>query len=92
MIDLSLLAALQPTVPATPAWTPTVAIVMLVFNIVGLIVARGAVQRPGVGPGLPFSLPGFGKNFSLAQFIAGLSFGHILGTGAILGLTYTGLL
>lgn len=96
MIDLSLLASLlaavQPTVPPTPAFSPSVFIVMAVFNILGLFVARNAVQKPGVGPKLPFALPGFGNNFSLAQFIAGLSFGHILGTGAILGLTNTGLL
>lgn len=92
MIDLTLLAAVQATVPATPGWNPTVGIIMTVFNIVGLIVASRGVERPGVGPSLPFSLPGFGKKLSLGQFIAGMSFGHILGTGAILGLTYTGLL
>lgn len=96
MIDLSLLAsllaALQQTVPPTPTIGPGVFIVMTAFNILGLFLARNAVQKPGVGPKLPFPLPGFGKNFSLAQFIAGLSFGHILGTGAILGLTNSGLL
>ncbi|GAC1458210.1 MAG: hypothetical protein NVS2B14_03520 [Chamaesiphon sp.] len=92
MIELSLLAVAQSTVPPTPAWSPTVAIVMLAFNILGLIVANSAVERPGVGPSLPFGLPGANKNFSLGQFIGGLAFGHILGTGAILGLTNTGLL
>ena len=86
-------AAVQPTVPATPAWSPTVAIVMTFFSIVGLIVASIGVQKPGVGPQLPFGIPGLSsKNMSLGQFIAGMSFGHILGTGAILGLTYAGLL
>lgn len=93
MIDLSLLVAALPTTPLTPQWNPGVAIVMTIFNIVGLVVARYAVQKPGVGPKMPFPIPGLsGKNFSLSQFLAGLSFGHILGAGAILGLTNTGLL
>lgn len=93
MIELSsLLLAVQTTVPPTPAWSPSVGIVMLLFNIVGVVIAALGVQRPGVGPKLPFSLPGLGRDLSVAQFIAGLSFGHILGTGAILGLTNTGLL
>lgn len=93
MIDLSLLLAALPTTPLTPQWNPGVAIIMGIFNIVGVFVAAYAVQKPGVGPALPFPIPGLGdKKFGLPQFIAGLSFGHILGAGAILGLTNTGLL
>ena len=93
LIDLSLLVAALPSTPQLPEWSPGVGIIMTVFNIIGLIVARYAVQKPGVGPKMPFPIPGLsGKNFSLSQFLAGLSFGHILGVGTVLGLTNTGLL
>ncbi len=88
---LNLLAAVQPTVPATPAWSPTVGIIMAAFCVLGLIVANNAVERPGVGAKLPFTIPGLNPNFSLGQFVGGMAFGHILGAGAILGLTNLGL-
>jgi len=92
LIDLTLLATLLPASSMTHAWTPGVAIVMTFFNIVGLIIARVGVQKPGVGPKLPFPLPFIGnKNFSWSQFLAGVSFGHILGAAAILGLNNAGL-
>lgn len=85
MIHTMLLAAAQTTVPATPAWSPSIGIVMVVFNLLGLFIARSVVRRPTGGP----SLPG---NLSLPILLAGTSFGHILGTGAILGLTNAGIL
>lgn len=88
-----MLAVAQATVPPTPAWNPTVGIIMAIFNILGIVIAGTFVKNKGVGPSLPFPIPGFSrKNFSLAQFIAGLSFGHILATGVILGLTNRGIL
>lgn len=93
MIDLTFLFAASPPGIITQAWTPGVAIVMTFFNIIGLIVARIGVQRPGVGPKLPFPLPFIGdKNFTWSQFLAGVSFGHILGAACILGLNNAGLL
>lgn len=91
MIDLSLLAAVQPTVPPTPAWNPNVAIIISVFNIIGLIIANIGIQNKGAGPVLPFQLPGVDKKFGVPELIAGFSIGHILATGAILGLTNAGL-
>lgn len=91
MIDLSLLAAVQPTVPPTPAWGTNVAIAMGLCNIIGLIIANIGIQNKGAGPALPFPLPGVDRKFGVPEFIAGLSIGHILGTGAILGLTNSGL-
>lgn len=92
MIDLIFLAA-SPISSMTQAWTPGVALVMTFFNIIGLLIAKIGVQKPGVGPSVPFPIPGItGKNYSLAQFLAGISFGHILGAGAILGLNNAGLM
>lgn len=93
MIDLNFLIAASPIASLAQGWTPNVGIVMTFFNIVGLIIARVGVQKPGVGPKLPFPLPLIADSkFSLSQFIAGVSFGHILGVGAILGLNNAGLL
>lgn len=90
-MNLTILAAAVANIPSTFEWTPAVGLVMVIFNIVGLFIARNAVKVRGVGPSVP--IPGLGgKDFGLAQFIAGTSFGHILGTGAILGLTNAGII
>ena len=86
MIHSILLAAAQSTVPSTPAWSLSTALLMIVCNIFGLLLARNTVQKPGVGPASP--VPGL----SLAQLLAGTSFGHILGAGVILGLGNAGIL
>ena len=85
MINSILLAA-QATVPPTPEWSFAVGLVMIVCNILGLAIVRFATQNRGSKP--PSPVPGFG----VPQLLAGTSFGHILGAGAILGLTNTGVL
>ena len=69
-------------VPMSQAWSPTIAIVMLAANALGLLAATVAKKA---GP----SLIG---GFTIAQLIGGTCFGHILGTGAILGLTRIGVI
>jgi photosystem I subunit X len=66
MLNHILLAA----TPMSQAWSPTVAIVMVVANVLGV-------------------LPG---GISVSQLIGGTCFGHILGAGAILGLTSQGVI
>jgi photosystem I subunit X len=75
------LFALVP-VTMSQAWSPTIAIVMLAANVLGLLAATVAKKA---GP----SVVG---GFTAAQLIGGACFGHILGTGAILGLTRTGVI
>jgi photosystem I subunit X len=82
----SILLAAQATVPPTPEWSFSVGLVMIVCNILGLVIVRFATQNRGSKP--PSPVPGFG----FPQLLAGTSFGHILGAGAILGLTNTGVL
>lgn len=67
-------------------WSPSVAVVMIVCNIIAIAVSRFTIQRPHVGPEVP------GLGLSVPALIAATSFGHILGAGAILGLTNTGAL
>lgn len=92
MLNLTLLAAVQPTVPATPAWTPTVGLVMILCNLFAIAVGRFAIQNPGKGPDFPVDKPALFRNFNLPELLATMSFGHILGAGVILGLTNAGVL
>lgn len=84
MINSTILAAVQSTVPPTPAWSPTIALVMIICNILGLAIVRYATQGRG-------SQPSIGV-IGVPQLLAGTSFGHILGAGTILGLTNAGIL
>jgi photosystem I subunit 10 len=92
LIHSILLAAVQPTVADTTTWSWSGSLVMNICIILGIIIARVAVQNKGKGPSLPLLQPLLGKNFGLPELLAGISFGHILGVGAILGLTNTGLI
>lgn len=92
MINLTLLAAVQSTVPDTPAWTPTIGLVMIACNLLAIAIGRFAIQNPGGGPDLPASKPDLFRRFGIPELLATMSFGHILGTGVILGLTNAGVL
>lgn len=80
------------TVPTTPTWSASVAIIMITANLFALIVGRYGIQVKGMGPSLPVKLPGLFADFGLPELLAVTSFGHILGTGLILGLAQAGLL
>jgi photosystem I subunit X len=92
LINSILLAALQQTVPDTPSWNWTISLVMSICIILGIIFARIAAQNRSQGSSLSSPAPTLGKSFGLPDILAGLSFGHILGVGTVLGLTNTGLL
>ena len=90
---LHLLAALQSTVPSTPGSFTTVATIMGICNVLGLIIAKIGIQNPSANPPLPFPIPGItNKKFGVPEFLAGMSIGHLLGTGSILGLANLGVL
>ena len=67
-------------------------LVMNICFILGIIFARIGVRNKGKGPSLPLLEPFLGRGFGLPELLAGISLGHILGVGAILGLTNTGLI
>ena len=79
------------SVPATPIWSPSVALIMITANAFALVVARYGIQVKGVCPSLPVELPGLFAGFGLAELLAVTSFGHLLGAGLILGLAQAGL-
>jgi photosystem I subunit X len=87
----TLLAAIAPY--RVPDWSLGVGITMLVCNLLAIVIGRYAIQRKGVGPKLPVELPDpFGREFGVPELLATASFGHLLGAGAILGLTSAGVL
>ncbi|MEA5505683.1 photosystem I reaction center subunit PsaK [Halotia wernerae UHCC 0503] len=81
----STLLAVQSTVPSTPAWSPTVAIIISVSCLIVVLLST-KIERPLVGPKFPV-LP-----ISVPTFVAAMAFGHIIGVGIVLGLTNIGRL
>jgi photosystem I subunit X len=73
---------LAAAVPMSQAWSPTIAIIMVVANLLGVAAAASSKVKAGptVGP------------LTMGQAIGGTCFGHLLGAGAILGLTGIGVI
>lgn len=76
----------------TPEWSLKVALIMITCNVFAIVIGRSAIQKAGVGPKLPVSLPSLFEGFGIPELLATTSFGHILGAGMILGLANAGLL
>lgn len=79
-------------IDSTPSvsWSPKVAIVMIVCNILAIAFGKLTMKDYGKGPALPS--PTLFGGFGLPAALATTSFGHILGIGAILGLSRIGIL
>ena len=76
----------------TSEWSLGVGLIMLTCNLFAIAVGYYAIQKRGVGPGLPVALPAMFTGFGLPELLATASFGHILGAGMVLGLSNAGLL
>ncbi len=83
MISSILLAAAS--VPATPVWSPTVAIIISVSSLVALLLTAIS-SAPKVRPSLPL-VP-----ITIPAFIGAMAFGHVVGVGIVLGLANSGRL
>jgi photosystem I subunit X len=88
----SSLFALQAAAPRTVEWSPTIGLVMSIACLFAVAIGRFAIQKRGVGPQLPVQAPALFEGFGVPELLATMSFGHILGAGAILGLSNAGLL
>lgn len=84
----SLVLAAASTVPTTLEWSPKVAIIMIICNIIAIAIGKFTIQKPDVGPQLPS--PGMFGGMSLGALLGTTSFGHILGAGTILALANLG--
>ncbi len=85
-----LTSVLLATVPNTLAWSPKVAVVMVLCNLLAIAIGKFTIQQPSVGPQLPS--PNLFGGLSLGALLGTTSLGHILGAGAILGLSNLGVL
>lgn len=86
----TLLVAAASSVPRTIEWSPKIAIVMIICNILAIAIGRATIRKPNVGPSLPS--PEMFGGMSLGALLGTTSFGHILGAGTILGLARLGVL
>ncbi len=75
-------------VPPTLEWSPKVALIMIICNIVAIAFGKLTIAKQSEGPGLPASNM-FG-GMGLGALLGTTSFGHILGVGVILGLANSG--
>ena len=75
--------------PASISWSPKVALVMIVCNVIGIAIGKATIKQPNVGLQLPS--PTLFGGFSHGAMLGTLSLGHILGMGAILGLASRGV-
>ncbi|MGC9526849.1 MAG: photosystem I reaction center subunit PsaK [Limnospira sp.] len=93
-MNSTLILGVQSTTPSTPEWSLTVGIIMILCNILAIVVGYYAISKEnrGQGPALPVSLPRVFTGFGFPELLATASFGHILGAGVILGLSYAGVL
>ena len=75
--------------PASFSWSPKVALVMIVANVIAIAIGKATIKHQNVGLQLPSSAM-FG-GMSHGAMLGTLSLGHILGIGAILGLATRGV-
>jgi photosystem I subunit 10 len=80
-----MIAPLLALAPASIAWSPKVALVMIVCNVI----AKATIKHQNVGLKLPSSAM-FG-GMSHGAMLGSLSLGHMIGMGAILGLATRGV-
>ena len=75
-------------VPTTLTWSPKVAIVMILCNILAIAFGKFTIKYPSAPPALPS--PSLFGGFGLPALLGTTSFGHLLGAGVILGLANLG--
>ncbi|MGB7564531.1 MAG: photosystem I reaction center subunit PsaK [Prochlorococcaceae cyanobacterium] len=85
-----MIAPLLAIAPASLSWSPKVALVMIVANVIAIGIGKATIQQPNVGAKLPNSQ--FFGGMSHASLLATTSLGHIFGIGAIQGLAARGVL
>lgn len=88
MTHLTLLAAAY--VPTTVEWSPKVAIVMIVCNIIAIAFGKYTMKNISADPALPSSQ--YFGGMGLPALLGTTSLGHVIGAGVILGLATVGAL
>ncbi len=91
-MNLTLLALIASSSTATAEWNPYACLIMISCNVFALVVGRLFIQQQGYGPAFPVPEKELVPDFGFPELLASMSFGHILGTGMILGFSQAGLL
>ena len=73
----------------TSQWSPKIAIIMIICNLICIGIGRYAIKIRGLGPSIP--LIG-SEGLGLPELLATTSLGHVIGAGTILGLSNTGII
>jgi photosystem I subunit 10 len=84
-----MIAPLLAIAPASVSWSPKVALVMIVCNVIAIGIGKATIKYPNEGAQLPN--PALFGGLSHASLLATTSLGHIFGIGAILGLAARGV-
>ncbi|WP_373541558.1 photosystem I reaction center subunit PsaK [Chamaesiphon sp.] len=86
-------------IPHTEPWGFNTAFVMIGANLVAVAIGRSifasARFRQSANPATNSSIPigtSLLTNFTVVELLASMSFGHLLGVGAVLGLTNIGVI
>lgn len=86
MTHLALLAI----TPSSVEWSPNVAAVMIICNVVAIAIGKATIAKQNDGPGLPS--PEMFGGMGMGALLGTTSLGHIIGAGMILGLSSAGVL
>lgn len=77
-------------VQGSSEWSPKVAILMIICNILAIAFGKATIKQQNVGPALPS--PALFGGMGLGALLGTTSFGHVLGAGVILGLSRLGVI
>ncbi|WP_238553707.1 photosystem I reaction center subunit PsaK [Fortiea contorta] len=89
----SMLSVVQVTVPNTgTTWNWIGTPIIIGSCLLALVIAGWTVRYPHVGNKMPLPFPGLFNHPSVATFLAAMSFGHIIGVAAVLGLSNLGII
>ncbi|GAB4553478.1 MAG: photosystem I reaction center subunit PsaK [Pleurocapsa sp.] len=76
MIYSTFIAAAS-SVPLSDGWSPTIAIVMILSNVIAIAIGKSTMPNPGVGKSLP--MPEMFGGMGWPALLATTSLGHIIG-------------
>ena len=85
-----MLAPLLAIAPASISWSPKVALVMVICNVIAIAIGKATIKQQNVGLQLPS--PAMFGGFSHGAMLGTTALGHLLGMGAIQGLAARGVL
>ena len=85
MIHATFLAA----IPFSNGWSPTVAIVMIVCNVIAIAIGKTTLPNPSVGTSLP--MPEMFGGMGWPALLATTSLGHIIGIATLVLLSSYGI-